>query len=476
MVVVGEDYNLHPSSFIYMAIQSPSLVPLQSLQAPKDVSLSEIEAELAKIWQSYSAASDDGTTLSATRAATFTLVVYEPEETQQLLAALRFYTGPIDGIGGPRTEAAIRAAQSNLGIKLDGKASPALLEKLREAIAKQKGAIATDTGNGSSSYALDAAGAGIADAIATQNPCRIISLFPVAGDDEGVTAQVSAYCPINKRSRNSLVCGEYIMLKGTESALERVATMVSSLVMGELPSILWWKATPSTDQDLFDRLSKTCTAVAVDSSYFMTDPEGDLLKVAHLIQSQVQVSDLNWRRLAAWQELTAEAFDAPERRAAIREVDRVVIDYEKGNSTQALMFLGWLASRLGWEPVSRSKEDDIYQLQRIHLTAADGREIEAELAAIPTGDTGEVTGDLVSLKLTSTNLDADCCTVLCSETTGCMRMEAGGGAQTCRINQVTPLDDQKAETLLGEQLQRLGQDVLFEESLAITAKILAIAV
>jgi glucose-6-phosphate dehydrogenase assembly protein OpcA len=475
MVAVGEDYNLHPSSFIYMAIHSPSLVPLQSLQAPKDVSLSEIEAELAKIWQSYGTASDDGTTLSATRAATFTLVVYEPEETQQLLAALRFYTGPIDGIGGPRTEAAIRAAQANLGMKRDGKASPALLAKLREALAKQKGAIATDAGNGLSSYALDAAGAGIADAIATQNPCRIISLFPVAGDDQGVTAQVSAYCPINKQSRNSLVCGEYITLKGTEGALERVATMVSSLVMGELPSILWWKSTPSTDQDLFDRLSKTCTAVAVDSSYFMTDPEGDLLKVAHLIQSQVQVSDLNWRRLAAWQELTAEAFDAPERRAAIREVDRVVIDYEKGNSTQALMFLGWLASRLGWEPVSRSKEDDIYELQRIHLTAADGREIEAELAAIPTGDTGEVTGDLVSLKLTSTNLAADCCTVLCSETTGCMRMEAGGGAQTCRINQVTPLDDQKAETLLGEQLQRLGQDVLFEESLAVTAKILAIA-
>ncbi len=479
MVAVGEDSNDFQKSnlpqSLSMATHSPSLVPLQSLQAPKDVSLSEIEAELAKIWQSYSVASDDGNTLAATRAATFTLVVYEPEETQQLLAALGFYTGPIDGIGGPRTEAAIRAAESSLGMKRDGKASPLLLEKLREALAKKSILVAVGEATRSPSYALDAAGAGIADAIASQNPCRIISLFPVAGEDEGVTAQVSAYCPINKQSRNALVCGEYIMLKGTENALERVASMVSSLVMGELPSILWWKATPSTDQALFDRLSKTCTAVVVDSSHFLTDPEGDLLKVAHMIQNQVQVSDLNWRRLAAWQELTAEAFDPPERRAAIREVDRIVIDYEKGNSTQALMFLGWLASRLNWEPISRSKEDDIYELQRIHLTAADGRAIEVELAAIPTADTGEVTGDLVSLKLTSTNLDADCCTVLCSETTGCMRMEAGGGAQSCRINQVTPLDDQKAETLLGEQLQRLGQDVLFEESLAVTAKILTIA-
>ena len=150
-----------------MATQSPSLVPLQSLQAPKDVSLSEIEAELAKIWQSYGAASGDGSTLAATRAATFTLVVYEPEETQQLLAALGFYTGPIDGIGGPRTEAAIRAAESSLGMKRDGKSSPALLEKLREALAKHKGKLVADgEASRSASYALDAAGAGIADAIA----------------------------------------------------------------------------------------------------------------------------------------------------------------------------------------------------------------------------------------------------------------------------------------------------------------------
>jgi glucose-6-phosphate dehydrogenase assembly protein OpcA len=55
-------------------------------------------------------------------------------------------------------------------------------------------------------------------------------------------------------------------------------------------------------------------------------------------------------------------------------------------------------------------------------------------------------------------------------------MEAGGGAQSCSINQVTPLNDQKAETLLSEQLHRFGQDLLYEESLAVTAQILRLAV
>jgi glucose-6-phosphate dehydrogenase assembly protein OpcA len=81
-------------------------------------------------------------------------------------------------------------------------------------------------------------------------------------------------------------------------------------------------------------------------------------------------------------------------------------------------------------------------------------------------------GDLIGLRLTSTNLNANCCTILCSETTGCMRMEAGGSAQSCRTEQVTAINDQKAEFLLTQQLQRWGKDVLYEESLAVTARIL----
>jgi glucose-6-phosphate dehydrogenase assembly protein OpcA len=83
-----------------------------------------------------------------------------------------------------------------------------------------------------------------------------------------------------------------------------------------------------------------------------------------------------------------------------------------------------------------------------------------------------VVGDLIDLKLASTNLAADCCTVICSETRGCMRMEAGGGAQSCRVQQVSPLGDQSSERLLSQQLQRWGRDQLFEESLALTTQLL----
>lgn len=458
-----------------MATQS---APLVSLQSPKDVSLSEIEAELGKIWQSYGVASDDGAFPAATRAATFTLVVYEPEETQHLLAVLGYYTGPIDGITGPRMRAALRVAQQAYGLPVDGKTTTATLARLREEFAKKQMGLGNgnghDNGNGLPQYVPDARGSGVADVIASQNPCRIIALCPISGTDEGVTAQVSAYCPVQKQNRSALICCEYITLKGTEAALERVSSLVASLVIPDLPRFVWWKAAPDSNQAIFHRLAELSSCIIVDSSFF-PEPETDLEKVQTLLTQSINIADLNWRRLAAWQELTAEAFDPPERRAALVEVNRVTIDYEKGNPAQALMFLGWLASRLQWKPISYQEEGGDYDLRKIQLLTSDQRTIEVELAGIPTADSGDISGDLVGLRLTSTNLNADCCTVLCSETMGCMRMEAGGGAQSCRIQQVTSLVDQKAETLLGQQLQRWSRDLLYTESMGITGEILELS-
>ncbi|OWY67160.1 glucose-6-phosphate dehydrogenase assembly protein OpcA [cyanobacterium TDX16] len=443
--------------------------PIFSLQAPKDISVSEIEAELNQIWQSYGVAGEDGGLPAATRAKTFTLLVYEPEETQQLLAALGYYSGPIDGIPGPRTASAIREAQKVFGLEKTGKSSPELLIKLREEQSKRRGLV--DSSTVTTAYAMDTRSPAVADAIASRNPCRIIALCPVTGEDEGVKAQVSAYCPIQKQSATTLICCEYITLTGTVEALERVVGMVPDLLIGGLPKFLWWKATPEPDHPIFKRLAASCNSVIFDSNSF-TQVETNLIRLQELIDAGMTIFDVNWSRLAAWQELTAEAFDPPQRRAALGEVDRVAIDYEKGNSAQALMFLGWLASRLNWRPTKVTTETGDYDIKRFYFMAEGDREVEAEIAGVPTASDGDVAGDLIALRLTSTNPAANCSTVLCSETSGCMRMESHGGAQAGIVNQVTSLADQSAEELLSQQLQRWGRDVLFEESLAVTVQML----
>ena len=243
-------------------------------------------------------------------------------------------------------------------------------------------------------------------------------------------------------------------------------------MIDDLPKFVWWKATPNPEQLLFQAMAEVSSCIILDSSYY-GNPESELLKIHQLVDNGTKVADLNWYRLAPWQELSAASFDPPERRMALLEMDQIGIDYEKGNAAQALLYLGWLASRLDWQPQDYQLEGGDYDLRRISLTAnRHGRSIDVELAAIPVADVGEVLGDLTGLRMSSTNLDANCCTILCSETAGCMRMESGGGAQACYIQEVTAISDQRSDLLLEQQLQRWGEDVLFEESLAVTAHIL----
>ncbi|MBU6187456.1 MAG: glucose-6-phosphate dehydrogenase assembly protein OpcA [Cyanobacteria bacterium REEB444] len=435
------------------------ITPLVALQKPKDISLDEIEAELNAIWHHQSINGAGG----ATRASTFNMVVYEPEEFQQLLAILGFYEGEIDGIYIGQTKVAVEAAQAAYGLRITGQIDPITLARLREEV--QKLPIEHQT-----HQCLDLRGQGVSDAIAAQNPCRVITLCPTIGIDTGVTAQVSAYCPVHKTGGN-LICCEYITLRGTKAALNRVGELVTSLIIPDLPRFVWWKATPNPEQELFIQMAHCCNCIVMDSSYF-GDSEAEFLKIQELVESGTYVADLNWHRLAPWQELTAATFDPPERRMALQEVDQIAIDYEKGNGAQALMFLGWFASRMGWHPQSYVETGGEYDLEHIYFTNSEGRPVEAELAGIPVIDSGEISGDLVALRITSTNPLANCCTILCSETSGCMRMEAGGTAQSCHSEQVTATTDQKAEFLLSQQLQRWGREVLYEESLTVTAQLI----
>ncbi|MFM6245144.1 MAG: glucose-6-phosphate dehydrogenase assembly protein OpcA [Dolichospermum sp.] len=448
-----------------MVSQAPTIFPLQ---APKDVSLSDIEVELNQVWQSYGISGEDGALPAATRATTFTLVVYEPEETQFLLTATGFYRGPVDGILGPQTKTALQEVQKKHHLPETGTATPETLTALRaEFFQMQHSGPNGDNHGAAMGYTFSPTSPTIADEIATRNPCRIIALCPIAGDDEGVKAQVSTYCPMQKQSSSTLVCCEYITLTGTATALERIGGMIPALLIGGLPKFLWWKTTPDAANALFKRLASVCNNVIVDSCNFNT-PEDDLLSLQQLVESGIPLADLNWRRLSAWQELTAEAYDAPNRRAALKEIDRVNIDYEKGNAAQALLYLGWLASRLEWRPVSYRQEKGDYDITYINFLSSDQRHIEAELAGVPIADIGEIVGDLIGLRLSSTNIQANCGTVICSETGGCMRMETHGGAQSTGLfQQVSSLSEQKAEALLSQQVQRWGREALFEESLTL---------
>jgi glucose-6-phosphate dehydrogenase assembly protein OpcA len=450
---------------------STQSAPVVSLRAPKDVSVTDIEHELSQIWKDYQPDNQAQDAIVATQASTFTFIVYEPEPTQHMLAVLGFYDGPIDGIFGPAQVKSIKAAQKAYQLPVTGKLDRDTMSKIQAAY-HDRITTTHDIHALAVEKDVDNRGYVVTDAIANANPRRIITVCPSVGEDTGVGAQVSVYCPMKKQYLHSLICSEYITLRGTPEALERNGESIANLAVSDLPRFLWWKDTPAPTKPLFQQLAHQAHSVIFDSAEFTTS-ETDLAQLCTILAEGMPVIDLNWRRIAGWQELTAEAFDPPARRKDITEIDRVDVNYELGNPAQALMFLGWLSSRLQWQPTSYTHSGGDYDLREIDFVAPDGRKIHTELAGMPTADSGEIPGDIMGVRLNSTNPKANCSTVLCSEVAGCMQMETKGGTQSARVEEVTSLAERNAEDLLAEYLQRWGRDLLYEESMTVVAQILS---
>jgi hypothetical protein len=62
------------------------------------------------------------------------------------------------------------------------------------------------------------------------------------------------------------------------------------------------------------------------------------------------VVDLAWLRSTPWRERIAAAFDSPRRRPDLTKISAVTVRHREDSLASGLLFCGWPASRLGWEP------------------------------------------------------------------------------------------------------------------------------
>jgi glucose-6-phosphate dehydrogenase assembly protein OpcA len=67
------------------------------------------------------------------------------------------------------------------------------------------------------------------------------------------------------------------------------------------------------------------------------------------------VVDLAWLRSTPWRERVAATFDPPHLRPALGGVSAVTVRHRDDSLAAALLFCGWLSSRLGWKPGALSR-------------------------------------------------------------------------------------------------------------------------
>jgi glucose-6-phosphate dehydrogenase assembly protein OpcA len=207
----------------------------------------------------------------------------------------------------------------------------------------------------------------------------------------------------------------------------------------------------------------------VDSADFAR-PELTLPHVARLARLRVGITDLNWARLTHWRELIAQFFDVPAWRpflggiTGIRAGFTVDMDGRDIHPLQALLLLGWLASRLGWRPVEALAPSEAGGLL-FRMARDDGAPIMVRLR--PRFERGLDAGDMSGVRIQAT-LGRDTAEFVIKRAPDERHATATATINgVARGERVVPLPALGIRELLGEELAIAGNDSVYEGALGV---------
>jgi glucose-6-phosphate dehydrogenase assembly protein OpcA len=121
-------------------------------------------------------------------------------------------------------------------------------------------------------------------------------------------------------------------------------TIVDPLVVTDLPTLLW---SPHGHPGALDTLLALAQSVLIDS---IDEPIcREAVQRAQELAQRAYVVDLAWLRSTPWRERIAAAFDPLALRGELRHIASLSLRHHPDSTIAAILVIGWLASRLGWE-------------------------------------------------------------------------------------------------------------------------------
>jgi glucose-6-phosphate dehydrogenase assembly protein OpcA len=142
---------------------------------------------------------------------------------------------------------------------------------------------------------------------------------------------------------------ETVTVEIGERHLDDLVTIVDPLVVTDLATLLW---SPHGHPEAVDALLELAQTVLVDS---LDEPSWrTAVERACELRQRAYVVDLAWLRSTPWRERVAAAFDSPTMRPELQQIETVTVRHHPDSTVAAMLLVGWLASRLGWDVGSMS--------------------------------------------------------------------------------------------------------------------------
>jgi glucose-6-phosphate dehydrogenase assembly protein OpcA len=278
---------------------------------------------------------------------------------------------------------------------------------------------------------------------------------------------------------------ERILVRARGPVGERLGSVIVPLLVPDLPIFVWWTEAPALGSPHFEQLSLLAHRLLVDSADFAR-PERTLPELATLcvVERRCALTDLNWARLTPWRELLVQFFDVPAWRGILGAIDGVRISFavdadgREIHPSQALLLVGWLASRLGWHATGRIAPSEAGG----HLFAmarGDGAKVHVRLR--PRFEGGMTEGDVSGIRIDAHWVPRGGSSVPARGSADArhtqFRIHRDGGRWYASASvtvdgsvvseRIVPLPRTDVEDLLSEELTILASDRVFEDALAL---------
>ncbi len=166
-------------------------------------------------------------------------------------------------------------------------------------------------------------------------------------------AQVSIVSEGDPTDGELALLRETVVVQIGDRHLDDLLTIADPLVVSDLPTLLW---SPHGHHLVVEELLALAQAVLVDSVDEPDAHEG--IDRACALSGRAYVVDLAWLRSTPWRERVAASFDPPGLRPELRAIESLTVRHHPDSTVAAMLLVGWLASRLGWETHPLTREGD----------------------------------------------------------------------------------------------------------------------
>lgn len=198
-------------------------------------------------------------------------------------------------------------------------------------------------------------------AIVNVHPARILLLVGNGKPNEGsIEAHIAIY--YTALDDGWQVCAERIDVISTAAVIGRLPSVARSLLVGDLPTTLWWasRQPPPTAGEVFFQLAELANQIIYDNVGWLNPAQGVAAMtrwVAAQQHTQI-VYNLAWRRFAGWRKLISQVLDPQAAPGALHALHTIEIAHGPHALPMTWLFTGWLASQLKWQPVDGKRLSD----------------------------------------------------------------------------------------------------------------------